>query len=97
MHNRALHEHLVALRVESIGAVGRAAHRLTIEKVAENFWRSEAITLHGAAAYPDADDHAIAGLAFRTDEITLYVVRETGFRREDGMGLQPGRNNWSLS
>ena len=42
-HNRALHEHVFVLRVEILSVPWLpSGERLTIEKVAPNFWRAEA-------------------------------------------------------
>jgi KUP system potassium uptake protein len=89
-HNRALHEHLVALRVE-IQSVPWVAprNRLTIEKVAENFWRAEAY--YGFMERPHIPELLTTsrslGCTVDLDDITYYVGRETVVRREDGMGL----------
>ncbi len=93
-HNRALHEHLVALRVE-IQSVPWVAprNRLTIEKVAENFWRAEAH--YGFMERPHIPELLTTskslGCTVDLDDITYYVGRETVVRREDGMGLPAWR------
>ena len=89
-HNRALHEHLFVLRVE-IQSVPWVAprNRLTVEKVAENFWRAEAH--YGFMERPHIPELLTTskslGCTVDLDDITYYVGRETVVRREDGMGL----------
>ena len=89
-HNRALHEHLFVLRVEiqSVPWVG-PRNRLTVEKVAENFWRAEAH--YGFMERPHIPELLTTskslGCTVDLDDITYYVGRETVVRREDGMGL----------
>ena len=89
-HNRALHEHLFVLRVE-IQSVPWVAprNRLTVEKVAENFWRAEAH--YGFMERPHIPELLTTskslGCTVDLDDITYYVGRETIVRREDGMGL----------
>jgi KUP system potassium uptake protein len=89
-HNRALHEHLFALRVE-IRPVPWVAppNRLTIEKVAENFWRANA--RYGFMERPDIPELLATskslGCTLDLDDVTYYVGRETIVPREDGLGL----------
>ena len=89
-HNRALHEHLFVLRVE-IQSVPWVAprNRITIEKVAENFWRAEA--RFGFMERPHIPELLTTsksrGCTIDLDDVTYYVGRETVVRREDGMGL----------
>ena len=89
-HNRALHEHLFVLRVEiqSVPWVG-PRNRLSVEKVAENFWRAEAH--YGFMERPHIPELLTTskslGCTVDLDDITYYVGRETIVRREDGMGL----------
>ena len=89
-HNRALHEHLFVLRVEIQSVPWLAPrNRLTVEKVAENFWRAEAH--YGFMERPDIPELLTTskslGCTVDLDDITYYVGRETVVRREDGMGL----------
>jgi len=64
-------------------------NRLTIEKVAENFWRAEAH--YGFMERPHIPELLTTskslGCTVDLDDITYYVGRETVVRREDGMGL----------
>ena len=89
-HNRALHEHLFVLRVE-IQSVPWVAprNRITIEKVAENFWRAEA--RFGFMERPHIPELLTTskslGCTIDLDDVTYYVGRETVVRREDGLGL----------
>jgi KUP system potassium uptake protein len=89
-HNRALHEHLFVLRVE-IQSVPWVAprNRITIENVAENFWRAEAH--YGFMERPHIPELLTTsksrGCTVDLDDVTYYVGRETVVRREDGMGL----------
>jgi KUP system potassium uptake protein len=89
-HNRALHEHLFVLRVEIQSVPWVASrNRLTIERVAENFWRAEAH--YGFMERPHIPElltsSKLLGCTVDLDDITYYVGRETVVRREDGMGL----------
>jgi KUP system potassium uptake protein len=90
-HNRALHEHLFVLRVE-IQSVPWVAprNRITIEKVAENFWRAGA--RFGFMERPHIPELLTTsksrGCTIDLDDVTYYVGRETVVRREDGMGLR---------
>jgi KUP system potassium uptake protein len=89
-HNRALHEHLFVLRVEIQSVPWVASrNRITIEKVAENFWRAEA--RFGFMERPHIPELLTTsksrGCTIDLDDVTYYVGRETVVRREDGMGL----------
>jgi KUP system potassium uptake protein len=89
-HNRALHEHLFVLRVE-VQSVPWVAppNRLTIEKVAENFWRANA--RYGFMERPHIPELLATskslGCTVDLDDLTYYVGRETIVPREDGLGL----------
>jgi KUP system potassium uptake protein len=89
-HNRALHEHVFVLRVEiqSVPWVS-PAKRLTIEEVAPDFWRAEA--LFGFMERPHIPELLAAGksLGCTVDlgDVTYYVGHETVIGREDGLGL----------
>ena len=89
-HNRALREHLFALRVE-VQSVPWVAppNRLAIEKVAENFWRAKA--RYGFMERPDIPELLATskslGCTLDLDDVTYYVGRETIVQREDGLGL----------
>jgi KUP system potassium uptake protein len=89
-HNRALHEHLLVLRVkvQSVPWVS-PQNRMTIEQVAPNFWRTEA--LYGFMERPHIPELLAAGQSLGCtidlDDVTYYVGRETVVGREDGLGL----------
>ncbi|MGH6823135.1 MAG: potassium transporter Kup [Methylocella sp.] len=89
-HNRALHDHLFALRVvtESIPWVKDSEH-LALLEVAPNFWRATA--RHGFMERPDIPkllrQAREQGCALAFDDVTYYVGHETIVRREDGKGL----------
>jgi KUP system potassium uptake protein len=89
-HNRALHAHLLALRVviESVPWVA-ASERLAANEVAPNFWRATA--RYGFMERPDLpallrQAHA-QGCVIDLADVTYYVGRETIIRREDGKGV----------
>jgi KUP system potassium uptake protein len=89
-HNRALHERLFVLTVEteSVPRV-RGARRLVFHEIAPNFWR--ACARYGFMERPDipallqqAHTH---GCNVSLDDVTYYVGHETVVHREDGKGL----------
>jgi KUP system potassium uptake protein len=89
-HNRALHEHVFVLRVEILSVPWVASrNRMTIEKVASNFWRAEA--RFGFMERPHIPELLTTskslGCTIDLDDVTYYVGRETVVRREDGLGL----------
>jgi KUP system potassium uptake protein len=89
-HNRALHEHVFVLRVEILSVPWVAPrNRMTIEKVAPNFWRAEA--RFGFMERPHIPELLTTsrslGCTVDLDDVTYYVGRETVVRREDGLGL----------
>jgi KUP system potassium uptake protein len=91
-HNRALHEHLFVLRVEVQSVPWVASRsRMTLEKVAPNFWRAEAH--YGFMERPHIPEllatGKLLGCTVDLDDVTYYVGRETIVPREDGRGL-PG-------
>jgi len=88
--NRALHEHVLALRVlvDSVPWIPDS-ERLSVTMIAPNVWRATAH--YGFMERPDipallaeARDH---GCAVDLDDVTYYVGHETVVRREDGKGL----------
>ncbi|MBV9532609.1 MAG: potassium transporter Kup [Bradyrhizobium sp.] len=89
-HNRALHEHLVVLRVavQSVPFVS-SAERIRIEEVATNFWRIEA--RYGFMERPHIPELLLRskalGCTIDLSDVTYYVGHETVIRREDGKGL----------
>jgi KUP system potassium uptake protein len=89
-HNRALHERLFVLTVEteSVPRV-RGASRLTFHEIAPNFWR--ACARYGFMQRPDIPallQHAHAhGCNVSLDDVTYYVGHETVVSREDRKGL----------
>ena len=89
-HNRALHEHVVVLRVEirSVPWVS-PGDRLTIAELAANFWRVEA--RFGFMERPHIPELLAAskslGCTVDLNDVTYYVGHETVIAREDGKGL----------
>jgi KUP system potassium uptake protein len=89
-HNRALHDHLFALRVvtESIPRIKESERLATIE-MAPNFWRATA--RYGFMERPDIPallrQAREQGCSLDPDDVTYYVARETIIHRGDGMGL----------
>jgi KUP system potassium uptake protein len=89
-HNRALHERLLGLSVEtqSIPWI-KNSERLAVIQVAPNFWRGAA--RFGFMERPDIPGvlrlAREQGCALGLDDVTYYVGHETIVRREDGMGL----------
>ena len=89
-HNRALHDHLFALRVvtESIPRI-KASERLATIEVAPNFWRATA--RYGFMERPDIPallrQAREQGCSLDPDDVTYYVARETIIHRGDGKGL----------
>jgi KUP system potassium uptake protein len=89
-HNRALHEHLLALRVEVLPVPWvSSGNRITIEEVAPNFWRAEA--RFGFMERPHIPELLTAskalGCTIDLDDVTYYVGHETVVGREDGLGM----------
>jgi KUP system potassium uptake protein len=89
-HNRALHEHLFALRVEVLSVPWVApGNRITLQEVAPNFWRAEAH--FGFMERPHIPELLTTsrslGCTVNLDDVTYYVGHETVVGREDGMGL----------
>ena len=89
-HNRALHEHVLVLRVEVMSVPWvSSAERIDIEQVAPNFWRATAH--YGFMERPNiprllARSKAL-GCTIDLADVTYYVGRETVVRREDGDAL----------
>jgi KUP system potassium uptake protein len=89
-HNRALHQHLFALRVEILSVPWVSSrNRIAIEEVAPNFWRAEA--RFGFMERPHIPELLTTskslGCTIDLDDVTYYVGRETVVGREDGKGL----------
>ena len=89
-HNRALHQHLLVLRVEILPRPWVASrNRMTIEEEAPNFWRAEA--RFGFMERPHIPELLATGKALGCtvdlDDVTYYVGHETVIGREDGKGL----------
>jgi KUP system potassium uptake protein len=89
-HNRALHERLFVLTVETESAPRvRGVPRLTVDEIAPNFWRARAH--YGFMERPDIPSllrqaHA-RGCKINLDDVTYYVGHETIVHREDRQGL----------
>ena len=89
-HNRALHEHLLVLRVEVLPVPWCAARdRIALTEVAPNFWRAEAH--YGFMERPNIPDLLLTskslGCTVDLADVTYYVGHETVVGREDGHGL----------
>jgi KUP system potassium uptake protein len=89
-HNRALHEHIVALRVEILSVPWvSSSDRIRLAEVAPNFWRVDA--RYGFMERPHIPDLLTRGKALGCTvdvaDVTYYVGHETVISREDGNGL----------
>ncbi len=89
-HNRALHEHLLALRVEVLSVPWvSSGNRISVEEVMPNFWRVEA--RFGFMERPHIPELLTAskalGCTIDLGDVTYYVGHETVVGREDGLGL----------
>ncbi|MEW6452191.1 MAG: KUP/HAK/KT family potassium transporter [Pseudomonadota bacterium] len=89
-HNRALHERLLALRVEVLPVPWLVSReRITVTEIVPNFWRAEA--RYGFMERPDIPDLLRTarshGCTIDDHDVTYYVGHETVVRREDGHGL----------
>lgn len=88
-HNRALHQHLFVLTVntQSVPRI-KEAERLTFDEIAPNFWRASA--LYGFIERPNIpallEKAHIRGCNIDLDDITYYVGHETVIPRSDGKG-----------
>ena len=88
-HNRALHQHLFVLTVntQSVPRI-KEAERLTFDEIAPNFWRASA--LYGFMERPNIPallkKAHIRGCNIDLDDITYYVGHETVIPRSDGKG-----------
>jgi len=89
-HNRALHEHVLVLRVE-IQSVPWVSwqDRMTVKEVAPGFWRADA--RYGFMERPHIPELLAAGKSLGCtvdlDDVTYYVGHETVISREEGDGL----------
>jgi KUP system potassium uptake protein len=91
-HNRALHEHLLVVRVAVLQVPWVAAKdRMTVKEMAPNFWRAEA--RYGFMERPNIPEVLYSskalGCTVDLDDVTYYVGHETIVSQEDGKGL-PG-------
>ncbi|MDE2259379.1 MAG: potassium transporter Kup [Betaproteobacteria bacterium] len=90
LHNRALHESLIALTVvsESVPWIENSK-RLSLAEVGPGFWRATA--RYGFMERPNIPEvlkRALAqGCRAQIDDIVYYVGHETVLHREDGKGL----------
>jgi KUP system potassium uptake protein len=89
-HNRALHEHVLALTLTVLSVPWTSPEeRLNLERIDDNFWRTEA--RRGYMERPDI--HAILaeckakGADIDLDDVTYYVGHETVVPRENGKGM----------
>ena len=89
-HNRALHEHLLVLRVEILSVPWVSPdRRISLKEDAPNFWRADAS--FGFMERPNipellADSRSL-GCTVDVEDVTYYVGHETVIHREDGSGL----------
>ena len=91
-HNRALHEHLFVLRVTTLPVPWvSASNRITVKKLAPNFWRSEA--QYGFMERPQIPEllrtSRSLGCTVDLDDVTYYVGHETVVSSQDKQRL-PG-------
>ena len=89
-HNRALHKHLLVLRVETQSVPWiKDSERLSLTELASNFWRAEA--RYGFMERPDIlallKEICERGYPLEFDDVTYYVGHETIVPREDRKGL----------
>jgi KUP system potassium uptake protein len=89
-HNRALHEHVLVLRVKVLSVPWiSSAERISIEQTAPNFWRLEA--RYGFMERPHIPDllsrSKALGCTVDLTDVTYYVGHETVIRSDDGRGL----------
>ncbi len=89
-HNRALHEHVLVLRVETMSVPWVSpAERIKMEQVAPNFWRVDAH--YGFMERPHIPELLARSKALGCDielsDVTYYVGHETVIARNDGRGL----------
>jgi KUP system potassium uptake protein len=88
--NRAMHERLFVLTVETLSAPWiRKGARVTVDQIAPNFWRATA--RYGFMERPDIPSllrqaHA-KGCTIDLSDVTYYVGHETVIGREDHKGL----------
>jgi KUP system potassium uptake protein len=89
-HNRALHEHVVVLRVEVLSVPWvSSADRIRLAEIAPGFWRVDAH--YGFMERPHIPDLLVRskalGCTVDVADVTYYVGHETVISREDGKGL----------
>lgn len=88
--NRALHERIIILRVQTASVPWIASSdRLRIEEVAPQFWRAEVQV--GFMEHPNIPDLLVMinalGVPVDPSDTTYYVGHATVTRRDDGSGL----------
>ena len=88
--NRALHQYVLALTLTVVSTPRvAAAERLTVERVADHYWRAEA--RYGFMEQPDIPalvaECKAGGAEIDLADVTYYVGHETIVPREDGKGL----------
>jgi len=88
--NRSLHQYVLALTLTVVSTPRvAAAGRLTVERVADHYWRAEA--RYGFMEQPDIPalvaECRARGAEIDLADVTYYVGHETIVPREDGGGL----------
>jgi KUP system potassium uptake protein len=89
-HNRALHEHLLVLRLKVLSVPWvSVTDRIRIEQAAPNFWRAE--VHYGFMERPHFAEllaqSKVLGCTIDVSDVIYYVGHETVIRRADGKGL----------
>jgi KUP system potassium uptake protein len=89
-HNRALHKHLLVLRVQILSVPWLTAReRIAVTELAPNFWRAEAH--YGFMERPHIPELLLAskamGCTVDLDDVTYYVGHETVVCGEGTRGL----------
>ncbi len=89
-HNRALHEHVVVLRVDVLSVPWvSSADRIRLAEIAPGFWRVDAH--YGFMERPHIPDLLVRskalGCTVDVSDVTYYVGHETVIGRDDGNGL----------
>ena len=89
-HNKALHEHVLALTLSVLSVPWTSPEeRLSVERIGDSFWRAEA--RRGFMERPDIKailaECKAKGAEIDLDDVTYYVGHETVVPRENGRGM----------